>query len=107
MHQSNLIFTKLAAAGTSPAATTSRPRATTTRRSSTTTRRTTAATTSRRPPAAAGVDDGVTEAEMKQFTEELLRIDEDDVAHLVTIDTGCTTRFRSGKENALLVYSWF
>ena len=102
VHQSNLIFAKLSAAGTSPAATTSRPRATTTRRSSTTTRRTTAPT-SRRPPAA-GVDDGVTDAEMKQFTEELLRMDEDDVAHLVTIDTGCTTRCRSEKENAVLVY---
>ena len=39
---------------------------------------------------------------MKQFTEELLRMDEDDVAHLVTIDTGCTTRFRSEKENVLV-----
>ena len=106
VHQSTLIFAKLAAAGPSPAATTSRPRATTTRRSSTTTRRTTAAT-SRRPPAAAGVDEGVTEAEMKQFTEELLRMDEDDVAHLVTIDTGCTTRCRRERENAVLVYSWF
>ena len=105
VYQSNLIFAKLSAAGTSPAATTSRPRATTTRRGSTTTRRTTAAT-SRRPPAAAGVDDGVTEEEMKQFTEELLRMDEDDVAHLVTIDTGCTTRCRREKENAVLVYSW-
>ena len=103
VHQSNLIFAKLAAAGPSPAATTSRPRATTTRRSSTTTTRRTTAATSRRPPAA-GADDGVTEAEMKQFTEELLRMDEDDVAHLVTIDTGCTTRFRREKENAVLVY---
>ena len=39
---------------------------------------------------------------MKQFTEELLRMDEDDVAHLVTIDTGCTTRFRREKKNAVL-----
>ena len=46
----------------------------------------------------------MTDAEMKQFTEELLRMDEDDVAHLVTIDTGCTTRSRREKENALLVY---
>ena len=44
---------------------------------------------------------------MKQFTEELLRMDEDDVAHLVTIDTGCTTRSRREKENAVLVYSRF
>ena len=41
---------------------------------------------------------------MKQFTEELLRMDEDDVAHLVTIDTGCTTRCRSEKENALSIH---
>ena len=39
---------------------------------------------------------------MKQFTEELLRMDEDDVAHLVTIDTGCTTR--SGMRRKMLYW---
>ena len=38
------------------------------------------------------VDDGVTDAELLEFTEKLLNIDTDDVADLITIDTGCSTR---------------
>jgi len=33
-----------------------------------------------------------TNAELKEFTEELLKIDDDNVANLVTIDPGCSTR---------------
>lgn len=37
-------------------------------------------------------DDGVTNQELVEFTENLIKIDDDDVASLVKIDTGCSTR---------------
>ena len=67
-------------------ATTSAPRRTSKRTISTkrTTRKTTKTTSK---------NDGVTNTELIEFTENLLEIDDDDVASLVKIDTGCSTRY--------------
>ena len=58
-----------------------------------TTRRTTQRSSSKGNSSSAGVGDGkVTDAELRDFSEELLSIDEDNVAALVTFNTGCSTR---------------
>ena len=75
---------KCASGSSSSSSRTTTKRSTTTRRS--TTRKTTKTTNKPKN------DDGVTDTELKSFTEELLKIDDDDVANLVTIDTGCSTR---------------
>ena len=74
----------------SSSATTSRPTSKSpspTTEATTTTRRTTRKTTK-----TTFKDDGVTNQELVEFTENLIKIDDDDVASLVTIDTGCSTR---------------
>ena len=38
------------------------------------------------------VDDGVTDKELLDFSENLFNIDDDDVAGMIKIDTGCSTR---------------
>ena len=75
---------------TSSSATTSRPaskRPSPTTKATTTSRRTTRKTTK-----TTFKDDGVTNQELVEFTENLIKIDDDDVASLVKIVTGCSTR---------------
>ena len=58
----------------------------------TTTKRTTASPQTKKTTSRPKVDDGVTDRELLDFTENLLNIDDDDVSHLIKIDTGCSTR---------------
>ena len=55
-----------------------------------TTRRTTKRTSS--GGSSSSSDGVVTEAELKAFTEELIKIDDDNVAGLVSVDAGCSTK---------------
>ena len=59
-----------------------------------TTRRTTRRTSSRGSSSSSSstADGVVTEAELKAFTEELIKIDDDNVAGLVSVDAGCSTK---------------
>ena len=77
-----------APSASSSSATTSRPRTSSPTTKATTTRRTTRKTTK-----TTFKDDGVTNQELVEFTENLIKIDDDDVASLVKIDTGCSTRY--------------
>ena len=58
----------------------------------TTTRRTTVRPKTKKTTFRPKVDDGVTDTELLDFTENLLNIDDDDVAQMIKIDTGCSTR---------------
>ena len=59
---------------------------------STTTKRTTARPQTKKTTSRPKVDDGVTDKELLDFTENLLNIDDDDVAGMIKIDSGCSTR---------------
>ena len=84
-NRSNKLY--CAPSASSSSATTSRPRTSSPTAKATTTRRTTRKTTK-----TTFKDDGVTNQELVEFTENLIKIDDDDVASLVKIDTGCSTR---------------
>ena len=59
-----------------------------------TTQRTTQRTTSKgsSSKSSSASNGGVTDAELKAFTEELIKIDDDNVAGLVSFDAGCSTK---------------
>ena len=57
-----------------------------------TTKATTRRTTKKTSSGGSSADGVVTEAELKAFTEELIKIDDDNVAGLVSVDAGCSTK---------------
>ena len=87
-NNSNKLYCAPSSSSTS-SATTPRP---TSKRPSPTTKATTTRRTTRKTTKTTLKDDGVTNQELVEFTENLIKIDDDDVASLVKIDTGCSTR---------------
>ena len=85
-NKSNKLY--CAPSASTSSATTSRPKPSPTSKATTTTTRRTTRKTSK----TTFKDDGVTNQELVEFTENLIKIDDDDVAALVKIDTGCSTR---------------